>query len=440
VYLKQEDLALYNIISVTEDGLCTGCGTCVGVCPTDALKMHVSNGLLIPQINEDKCTGCGLCVECCPGFAVDFVSLNSLTFGRQPRDFFLGNYLNCYVGHSNDAEIRHNSSSGGIVTQLLIFALEKGVIDGALVIRMRKDKPLEAEPFIARTREEIISASKSKYCPVPINEALRCIIKGEGKFAVVGLPCHIHGIRKAENSIKGLREKIVLSLGIMCSHTIDFFGTELLLEKLGIPHTQIKEIAYRGQGWPGYMLIKLKDNSGIYVPYVGNWNAYWSIFSCFFFTPRRCLMCLDETNEMADISFGDAWMPELKNERNGESIMVARTEKGQEILNLASSAGAIFLKPIKYDKVRQSQIEPLKFKKEDIGVRLTIIKATGQKIPKFNLEHSSYSGSFFSYLRSYYVLCNVWAAEKRSFKKILVYVPFPLFRLYYGIYKYLSKI
>jgi coenzyme F420 hydrogenase subunit beta len=47
------------------------------------------------------------------------------------------------------------------------FALEEGIIDGALVTRMKKDRPLEPEPFIARTREEIIEASKSKYCGVP---------------------------------------------------------------------------------------------------------------------------------------------------------------------------------------------------------------------------------------------------------------------------------
>lgn len=431
---------LDNILDVVEDGLCTGCGTCAGICPADAINMEISDGLFLPKIDVDKCTCCGLCLKCCPGYAVDFRDLNSKVFGKQPKDPLLGNYLTCYVGHSTDREVRYDSSSGGLVTQLLIFALEKGIIDGALVTRMRKDKPLEPEPFIAGTRKEIISASKSKYCPVPINEALRCVIKEEGKFAVVGLPCHIHGIRKAENCIKGLREKIVLRLGIMCSHTVSFFGTELLLKKLGAPPTQIKEIAYRGQGWPGYMLIKLKNGSNIYVPYVGNWNAYWPIFSCFFFTPKRCLMCLDETNEMSDISFGDAWVPELKDERNGESIVVARTVKGQEILNFADSEGAIFLKSIKCDKVRQSQAEPLKFKKDDIKARLSIIKALGQKIPEYNLEYSSYPRSLSSYIRSFFVLYNTRAAEKRSFEKILVYIPFQLFRLYYGVYKFLSHI
>jgi len=74
---------------------------------------------------------------------------------------------------------------------------------------MKKENPLEPEPFIARTKEEIIEASKSKYCPVPANIALKEIMdsKSGEKFAVVGLPCHIQGIRKFEEVNKILKEK-----------------------------------------------------------------------------------------------------------------------------------------------------------------------------------------------------------------------------------------
>lgn len=42
---------------------CLGLGTCVKVCPFDAITMG-SNGL--PVIDYDKCTGCGICVANCP--------------------------------------------------------------------------------------------------------------------------------------------------------------------------------------------------------------------------------------------------------------------------------------------------------------------------------------------------------------------------------------
>src|SRR5690606_36009483 len=114
-----------------------------------------------------------------------------------------------------DDNIRYNSSSGGLVTQILCFALEKGIINGALVTKMNKESPLQPQPFIARTKEEIIEASTSKYCPVPANMALKEILSSDvEKVAVVGLPCHIMGIRKAEMKNNLLKNKIVLHMGI----------------------------------------------------------------------------------------------------------------------------------------------------------------------------------------------------------------------------------
>jgi coenzyme F420 hydrogenase subunit beta len=425
-----------NIAEIIRDELCTGCGTCVGVCPTEAIVMRISKGLFLPKIDLNKCIRCRLCVECCPGYSLDFRGFNSEIFGRQPEDHHVGNYVNCYVGYSNNKEIRFDSSSGGVATQLLVFALEKGIIDGALVTRMRGDKPLEPAPFVARTKEDVISASRSKYCPVPLNEALKYIVKEKGKFAVVGLPCHIHGIRKAEMNMKALKEKIVLHIGIMCSHTVSFSGTEFLLKKLGISGEEVSEITYRGRGWPGSMLVKLKNGSSFSIPYSGKWNAYWPIFSSFFFTPTRCLMCPDETNELADISLGDAWLPELKNDKNGQSIVMVRTKHAADILNLARDAGVVFLKPISCEKVREAQKEPLKFKKDDFEIRLALIKHYGMKTPEFNPNYN-HSWSFFVFARNFFAFLNVKLSEKQVFKHLLVCVPLPLIRLYSGVYKLL---
>jgi len=430
---------LYNIRSVAESGLCTMCGTCIGVCPTDAIKMHATNGLFLPLIDKDKCTMCGLCVKCCPGYCLDFENLNSMIFGRHPKNISLGNYSRCYVGYSKDWEIRFNSSSGGIVTHLLVFALEKGMIDGAVVTRIGGKHPLRPESFIARTRKEIISASRSKYCPTSANETLRYILKEDGKFAVVGLPCQIHGIRKAEMKIRALREKIVLHVGLMCTHTVSFYGTEFLLRKLGISPHELVEIAYRGQGWPGNMVIKLVDGSRAVIPYVQGFRAYWPVFSCFYFTPRRCLMCQDFTNELADVSVGDAWLHEFKNDKIGRSILIARTKQGQDLLDFMCREKTIFLEPVTVHKVLRSQQSNVKFKKNDFAIRMAMLESSGMKTPIFSLSES-HSNSFLSFLRNLFVIANVKASENNFFKRLLVGIPFPIFKLYYGIYKFLCML
>ena len=113
-----------TIAQVVKDGLCTGCGTCIALCPEEAIKLtrNEKKGIYVPELNEEKCNNCGICYEVCPGHEVDFKQLNLEIFGKEPEDVLIGNYLNCYFGHATDYDIRYNSASGGLVTQLLIFA------------------------------------------------------------------------------------------------------------------------------------------------------------------------------------------------------------------------------------------------------------------------------------------------------------------------------
>ena len=428
-----------TVAEVAERDLCCGCGTCASVCPNNAIEIIVSEGIYVPKVDEEKCERCRLCVECCPGFSVDFEDLNQRVFGVQPSDRVIGNYLGCHVGYSTDDNLRFNSASGGIATQLLIFALENHLVDGVLVTRMRKDNPLEPEAFIARTKEELISASGSKYCPVTTNVELKKILKENGRFAVVGLPCQIHGVLKAGKIFKLLEKRIVLYIGLLCSHMVSFNGTSLLLEKKGIRKDQVSKISYRGKGWPGSMSIETKDGSGTSLPLVASWNAYWPVFSSFFFTPLRCTMCPDQTAELSDISLGDAWLPELKLEKRGASIIISRTSRGKKLLEDAASAKAISLTSVDIEKVRQSQFTNLKFKKDDLGYRLRFLRLMGRETPVFNPSVVD-SRKLVSALRAFYIYVNIKASSRNVFCRFLSRVPLPLIRLYYGVYKALCFI
>jgi len=408
-----------KISQVVKDNLCTGCGTCYAMCPKEAISMEINEkkGIYEPVIDESKCNNCGICYEVCPGHAVDFEQLNSEIFGKEPEDILIGNYLNCYIGYSTDYDIRYNSSSGGLVTQLLIFALEEGIIDGALVTRMKKDKPLEPEPFIARTREEIIEARGSKYCPVPANIALKEILESEEeKFAIVGLPCHIHGIRKAEQINKKLKEKIVLHVGIFCGGIPNFMGTEFLLRKLKLQKKDIVMLNYRGEGWPGKMSLKVRNNKTKIIPY----PAYWDGFGSFFY-PFRCTLCSDWTSELADISFGDAWLPEIvEHDKIGTSLIVTRNEESDNILQQMISQSKIGLNEITHNKVAISQGGML-WKKRDLKARLTLSKLLGKKVPIYNQK--LLKPKFKTYLSTiHFHLLTFLASNRRLWKLLDLYL------------------
>ncbi len=398
---------IQSIKSVIKDGLCTGCGTCVGICPNDAVEMVINHrkGIYVPQLDEERCNNCGICYQVCPGHSVDFKQLNLEIFGKEPEDILIGNYLNCYVGHSTNYDIRYNSASGGLITQLLVFALEEGIIDGALVTRMKRDNPLEPEPFIARTKKEIIEASKSKYCPVPANITLKEILESkEGeKFAVVGLPCHLHGIRKAEQVNKKLKERIVLHIGIVCNHTPTFQATEFLLEKKGIRKEEVIKLDYRGKGWPGGMTITTKDGHESFIPHFS--FPYWGfVFNSFFF-PMRCTLCSDKICELSDASFSDAWMPKfMKDDDIGTSLIISRNKISEETLEEAVLKGKLKLEKVNESVVLQSQ--RLRAVKRRLKARFKISRMLGKKIPAYHQDlldsnFADYTHSLLFYFRNY---------------------------------------
>jgi ferredoxin len=54
-------------LSVIDEAACTGCGTCVEWCPTDAIVLNAEG---VAQRDEGACLGCGVCSRFCPEEAI----------------------------------------------------------------------------------------------------------------------------------------------------------------------------------------------------------------------------------------------------------------------------------------------------------------------------------------------------------------------------------
>ena len=48
-----------------DKGKCNGCGTCVEICPVNAIKIKKEKAVI-----SDECVECGQCVEQCPNKAI----------------------------------------------------------------------------------------------------------------------------------------------------------------------------------------------------------------------------------------------------------------------------------------------------------------------------------------------------------------------------------
>jgi coenzyme F420 hydrogenase subunit beta len=412
-----------NICYIKENELCQGCGTCQFVCPIKAISMKIdeNKGIYVPCVNDFLCNNCGLCLKVCPVKGLDhnkyIINCNS--------NGLIGNYIGCYAGYSSDNDVRYRGASGGLVTGLLKYAKEEGLIGGALVTRF-KDNPLRPEPYISKTVEDIMESRGSKYCPVSVNTCLRDILEDEddNMFAFVGLPCHIKGLRKAEIIKSDLKKRIKYRFGLFCHHGVSFNGTKFMLEKYGLLKEKIKYLQYRGDGWPGGIKIELED--GHIYSFLSPWG---SVFGLYFYTPNACMFCSDATSEMADLSFGDAWLPEYGQDTLGTSIVISRTLEGEVLLQKATAAGAIKLEPMSPQKVIESQHSVLYFKKRGLSARRILADRQNKVLPQ-DIPIQINTGLLDIIIATLFMNFNSFLSRNRIGEAILNLMPLKLMRLY----------
>jgi coenzyme F420 hydrogenase subunit beta len=211
-------------VDIIDRGLCTACGTCAAVCPKNCIVFEgeePSSGDLLKTRAVEDCNHCGMCYACCPGDRVEMEELEQKFLGASKLENkqLLGVYQDRHVTMASDEAIRIGGASGGTAAALQIYALEEKIIDGALGVGYRKDKPWVPVAVLSQTREEILSTQGSKYTHCSLNDALSEFAEKKLRLAVIGLPCHIHGLRKIQAYMSGssLAKTIVFTIGLFCA-------------------------------------------------------------------------------------------------------------------------------------------------------------------------------------------------------------------------------
>jgi len=382
---------------------CHYCGACVAVCPTQCLLPSTPGREKIVW-DKERCICCNLCFRVCPGREVDYHQLNRQVFPstehRYQHDSEMGFFLSNYVGYSKLADIRRRASSGGLITTLLLYLMEKGEIDGAIVVGFNKEAHWLPETKLCRSRQEIIASAQSKYTILSHLSILRQIEHEEGRFALVALPCQINGLKKMELYRPRLKEKIAYIFGVFCGYNMVYAATEFVRKKFGIQKEEIKELRYKDGLWPGGMTFHLKDGSKKGIDYF-HYHYLNAVF-----LPHRCRYCWDFFAQYADLSFGDSWLPELYTDEPEENIgwssTVVRTPKGDSLMKRAINDKQIVAKEVGKEKVKESFPFMMKYKKRGVFVRLALHpyapRLTGIRKPKIPFAEYLYHILFYMVL------------------------------------------
>lgn len=365
---KDNEKTRKTILRVVNTQMCSGCGLCDPLCPYDAIKMvPTPRGVVEPVVDFDACTLCEYCLKVCGRYEFDYEKVHNATFRNGTFDSLIGHYQECYRGHSLNADVRHQASSGGAITALLQLAFDLDMIDCAIVTGADPNNPVRTAPQVVYDRHELQRFAESRYAPSPVNQCLRDV-PNDYRVAIVGLPCHFESLRKAEVKRPRLKRRIVLRFGLFCSHNSSALATEFVCRHLGVKQSDIVKFKYRGDGWPSGIRVSLADGTQHFLP---NQGSLWTqMFMSFIFAAPYCLLCSDHTSELADVSFGDAWLPEIMaNDTVGESVIITRTQTGETLLKEAMHRGILDLRPLAVSDVIESQKWPLYFKKRLIHLK-----------------------------------------------------------------------
>jgi coenzyme F420 hydrogenase subunit beta len=364
--------------------LCTRCGTCRGVCPVNAIE---KSSEYYPILIKEKCIECGLCAKTCPGLLVPYRELYKSTFHMDSSGVdYCGHMINAYAGFSTRQEVREGGSSGGVATELALFLMESGRIDGVVVTKIDKDDPTKTTSFIAKNPQQIIQAQQSKYAISSVNEVLEEILKSSGRYAVIGLPCQIHGLRKALLHKPSLKTRIPYLIGLFCITTLEPHVISELMQINGIRLTDVADVRFREGKWPGKICAVLKDGRVRNLHY-DNFKDGAINYLVKLYSPHRCQLCIDGTAEFADIALADAWMknPDKTFQYPSMSVIMTRTMVGQQLLDEAVAQKKITATVINRQDVFKTFYSLQKEKRNNALLRAERYRRAGKPAPDFQI-------------------------------------------------------
>lgn len=332
---------------------CVGCNACVQVCPVTCISMHVDEqGFKYPEVDKDKCINCHLCEKVCP------------VINQAPER----EIAHAYAAKNVSAEIKANSSSGGV-----FYALAAKVIgEGGVVFGARFDENWEVVHDYTEDLEGIRAFQTSKYLQSRIEDnyqKAQQFLKEGRKVLFSGTPCQIAGLKLFLRKDYG--EQLV-TVDTAChgvpSPLVWREYLQSVLEKLGADISSVKNINFRDKrnGWERYGLriVYVKDGKECEYFIQASKNPYMHGFIKDLYIRPSCFSCPAKCGKSgSNATLADFWgiqsrYPELY--EKGYYSLVVEFGKPENQMISEGEIGNIEIAPV--DPVSACKNNPAIFK------------------------------------------------------------------------------
>ena len=337
---------------VIRKGLCTFCGACVGMCPY--LVAHNGRVILKDTCNLPQ----GRCTTYCPRISIDLDKINRTIFGVPYTQNVLGTVKGVFMARPADADVKAKAQDSGIVTTLIHFAMDKGLIDSA-ILTLFEDKSLPKGVMVS-TKDEILACAGSSYMATTTLEAFNREAQDNDrkKIGLVGTPCQVLALSRMKGSTLEERnniDKLELVIGLFCTWALSCPDFAHFLER-EVPDRIIK---YDIPPHPANVLHTYTENGKIDIP----------LDKITPFIMPACRLCYDMTAEFADISVGSG-----RGEVLEWNTIIVRTERGMKLFDDAKNKGLIDVRDIPPQNL--SRLEKASYNKKKRALK-NIVERTG---------------------------------------------------------------
>lgn len=314
---------------VVKPGLCAQCGGCVSFCSAGQLHALVLDERGLPRFSDRRrCLACGLCYLVCP-VTHELDGELQQRFGSSAGSASTSAVASA---RATDPAVRRVATDGGVVTSLLLYLLDKRLVDGAIV--STRTESGGRTPTVATTRAEIIAAAGSHFSGTAHLEQLgaryttytpsiSAVKSLEGdrlhRVALVGTPCQVIAMRKMQCLGIVPADAITYAIGLFCLESFSF-TPEDFQARLGISEADVAGINVKDE-----FLVTLRDGRELSFPLaqLDEWAR------------PACLACVEFANEYADLAAGGL------GSNRGYTTVVVRTERGRRLYTEAIRAGYV---------------------------------------------------------------------------------------------------